>query len=332
MTKSSTIRVILFALLGAILLQFFSYAFRGGYWFEKNCIYDRTARLAAFDNETPGQIEVLNLGDSLSICALIPPELFREYGITAYNLGQDMQFPVESYHALKHAVETQPIKVVLLETNGLFYENTLVDEGIKTLSEFLQSTFPFLRYHNLWKMLFKHKNIRTYFKGYTINDVTNDFTFDEEYNYHNDEFFPVEPQQYLQLKRICSLCERNGIKLILYSSASIRNYYTMRKRNTLLKICSENHLDFVDANYDIGLVGIDWNTDTWDDGDHLNLSGARKMTTYLGNYLSTNCKALTDHRGDPSYHSWDEMLKVYDEEVVKMKGTNYSILESELGF
>ena len=84
MTKSSTIRVILFALLGAILLQFFSYAFRGGYWFEKNCIYDRTARLAAFDNETPGQIEVLNLGDSLSICALIPPESIRRHIVTGH--------------------------------------------------------------------------------------------------------------------------------------------------------------------------------------------------------------------------------------------------------
>ena len=138
---------------------------RGGYWFRQGYIYDRTARYAAYTAQEPGQIDVINVGDSLSICAITPPELYRDYGITAYNIGQDMQFPVESYYALEHALKTQPVKVVLLETNALFYDNSLVDEAQKDLSEFLQSRFPFLRFHNLWKIPFKRKSIRKYVSG-----------------------------------------------------------------------------------------------------------------------------------------------------------------------
>lgn len=329
--KRNIIRFAAFALTGFLLLQAASFFFRGSYWFSRGFIYDRTARLAAFDTETPGQIDVLNLGDSLSICALSPLELFRDYGITSYNLGQDMQFPVESYYALKHALKTQPIKVVLLETNAIFYENSLADEGVKTLSESLQSLFPFLRYHNLWKIPFMKKSIRSYFKGYTINEIERPFTYDKEYDFNNTTvYYPIARQQLFQLKRIQKLCEDYGITLILYSSASIMNYYTMRKHNTLIDICRENGIHFIDANYDIASVNVNWETDTWDNGDHLNLSGCRKMTAYLGDRLRATVNDLPDHRSDPLYVSWTEMYQDYLAEVEKMEGKNYSMIENEL--
>ena len=96
-----------------ILLEIFCVLFDGGYWFEKKFIYDRNARMAAFELEQKGQINVLNIGDSLSTTSLAPMELYRDYGYTSYNLGQDLQTPTESYFALKTALKTQPIKAVL---------------------------------------------------------------------------------------------------------------------------------------------------------------------------------------------------------------------------
>ena len=57
-----------------ILLEIFCVLFDGGYWFEKKFIYDRNARMAAFELEQKGQINVLNIGDSLSttITDLLP--------------------------------------------------------------------------------------------------------------------------------------------------------------------------------------------------------------------------------------------------------------------
>ena len=43
---------------------------------------------------------------------------------------------------------------------------------------------------------------------------------------------------------------------------------------------------------------MNWKKDTNDSGDHLNLSGSRRMTVYIGDYLRDNCE-LADHRPDP---------------------------------
>lgn len=329
--KKSIIKIASFVLVGCILLTLLSHIFDGGRLFSEGWIYDRTARYAAISEEIPDQIDVINLGDSLSICAITPPELYRDFGITAYNIGQDMQFPVESYYALLHALETQSPKVVLLETNSIFYENTLEEESEKTLSEILQYTFPFLRFHNLWKIPFKYRSIRTYFKGYTINEMQVDYTFDKDYISGNTERYPVKTQQLLQLLRLQKLCQDSNIRLVLYSSASIMNYYTMRKHNTLQDFALKYGFEFIDANYDRDLVGMNWPTDTWDNGDHLNLWGCRKTTAYLGTFLRDKCK-IPDHRGDPEYKNWDDMLAVYDEEVEKMKGVSYANIEKRLGF
>ena len=51
-------------------------------------------------------------------------------------------------------------------------------------------------------------------------------------------------------------------------------------------------------------LAIDWQTDTYDRGDHLNYYGAAKVTAWLGAWL-TDHTALPDHRKDPAYEAWN---------------------------
>jgi murein L,D-transpeptidase YafK len=44
-------------------------------------------------------------------------------------------------------------------------------------------------------------------------------------------------------------------------------------------------------------MGLDYETDTYDGGLHMNLSGADKLSGYLGDYLMEHY-ALEDHRED----------------------------------
>ena len=60
----------------------------------------------------------------------------------------------------------------------------------------------------------------------------------------------------------------------------------------------------------------------------MNLSGATKVVTYLGNYLSEK-KDLTDHRGDPGYQDWDEELVEYDQLVKDMDGKSFQDIKEE---
>ena len=65
---------------------------------------------------------------------------------------------------------------------------------------------------------------------------------------------------------------------------------------------------------------IDIYTDLNDIG-HLNASGARKVTDYIGNWLLENAD-LTDHRGQAGYEFYDECACRYSEQMISMSGNS----------
>ena len=69
-------------------------------------------------------------------------------------------------------------------------------------------------------------------------------------------------------------------------------------------------VDYIDLNRGRHKVDIDWRWDTRDRGDHLNLSGATKVSRELSALLSRRY-GLPDHRGDPTYATWEEDLDRY---------------------
>ena len=89
-----------------IILGILSAVFRGGDLASKGSViyYDR--RIAELDNEPKGEIDVLCIGDSLCAQGFNSPALYRDFGITSYNMGKEMEKPVESYYCIKKAVET----------------------------------------------------------------------------------------------------------------------------------------------------------------------------------------------------------------------------------
>ena len=87
--------------------------FRGGYWYLRGYLADRDCRIAGIQEEPEGQVDVLNVGDSLADIAITPVEMYRDYGITSYVMGRELQKCIETYYAIKLARQHQPIKVVL---------------------------------------------------------------------------------------------------------------------------------------------------------------------------------------------------------------------------
>ena len=331
MQRKAIVRIAGFLLVLVVLLKIFSILFDGGYWFEKKFIYDRNARLAAFGLEQKDQINILNIGDSLSTTSLAPMELYRDYGYTTYNLGQDLQTPIESYFALRTALKTQPIKVVLYEGHNLFFASEDFEFPSSLLSESLKTEFPFLRFHYVWLKYWKPRSIRHYFKGFLVNDGHDGYTGGEYYDWDSTERHWVNDLYVEVLKKTVDLCRRKGIYFVIYSAPSPVCYNSISIHNTLADIAEELGVDYLDANYDRDKIEMDWNADTHDCGDHLNLSGSRRMTTYLGDYLAENTD-LPDHRDDPDYQAWNDLWDPYAEEIIQMENLYYTILEDEMGF
>ena len=112
-----------------VILGVLSVFFDGARWVDKGYIADRDVRIAGMDAETAGQIDVLNVGDSLCNISMTPLELYRDYGYTAYNMGRDLQKPLESLFYIRQALKRQPIKVIFWESHNLFRDESIFDFG-----------------------------------------------------------------------------------------------------------------------------------------------------------------------------------------------------------
>ena len=61
-------------------------------------------------------------------------------------------------------------------------------------------------------------------------------------------------------------------------------------------------------------MGIRWEKDSYDGGDHLNLYGAQKVSTFVGDYLSENYD-LPSRKKDKAYKAWNKQAKKYKKKV-----------------
>ena len=324
------LKIVVFGLGLIVLLSALSVVFDGGDLAVRGCVvyYDR--RVAELSNEQEGQIDVLCVGDSLCGAGFCSPSLYRDYGITSYNAGKEMQKPVETYYCIKEAIEKQPIKVVLWEPHGLVRGLDGLDPWGYGLGEAFRYRFPFLKYHSFWKYFADKRSIRKYFKGFLVDETVKGYEGNVPYYDPEDpELFPMQWEHGYMLSKVQKLCEQNGIKLVLVSFVSPKCHNTQKHRR-FEKEAKERGLEFVDLNCELDKIDMDWENDFYDNGDHLNVFGAEHITDYLGKYLSKEY-GLEDHRGDPDYQSWDEMLAKYEQEVIDMDGTDYFIPEREAG-
>ena len=77
----------------------------------------------------------------------------------------------------------------------------------------------------------------------------------------------------------------------------------------------ENELVYINFLELIEECGLDFSTDTYDGGLHLNLSGAQKATRWLGEFLSKEV-GLENRRGEKTLKTvWEEKLTAYYDEI-----------------
>ena len=310
-----------------IILLLFDNMFSAGRLYKRGYVSNRDIPLAEIEVEEAGQVDMLCVGNSLGFCSIAPMDLYRDYGITSYNLSTAMQVPVETYFVIRKAIKQQPVKVIMWEANALTKHCDPIEFASSRLAEEIKFRHPFTRYHNAWNNVVSGFKMRPYMKGFVINEAVKQYTGGEYYDPSDVSAKEIHPEQRYYFDKIRNLCDEEGIKLVLFCNPS-PVCYNASILNGISRFSQEEGVDFLDANAEIEKVGIDWETDTYDKGDHLNLNGARKMTDFLAHYLVNECD-LEDHRSDPGYQAWNDLLAAYDEEVRRMEGTSYPILEKE---
>lgn len=308
-------RLILFFLILAILLAGCSAWIHAEAVKLADFIPGRSRPFASIAAERKDGIDVIVLGDSESYTSVSPMQLWKEQGLSSYVCGQPGQKIQETYFMLKTALQSQSPKVVLMETNLMFRDPGPVKNIQSSLAETARYHFPLLRFHNLWKLMFDGKKPgEAVYKGFSIRSSVDPFD-SGDYMKETEEVQEMPQAVTFYMEEIMELCRRSGAELFLVSAPSPKNY-SYRKHNAIENYAKEKGLTYVDLNLKIKELGITWQKDSYDKGDHLNLYGAQKVTRWLGTYLKQNYE-LTDHRNDPAYEDWNELSKKYEEAVKK---------------
>lgn len=263
--------------------------------------------------EKPYSIDVIIVGDSLSYTSVSPMQLWKEYGFTSFVCGQWGQKIGETEYMLKTVLNRQKPKVVILEANVLFRKQIKAGNINDGIESGLQYYLPVFRGHDMWKSLvMKKKYNRENYKGFSFRCKVKPY---EKGNYikKGAKKKKLPDTTLTHMERIIDMCRESGSELVLLGTPSPVNYRYAKGR-AISEYAKEKSLDWIDMNLLLKQIGIDWKTDSLDKGDHLNLSGAEKVTGYLGKYLSGKYD-LPDHREDPAYASWASESVEYEKKA-----------------
>lgn len=242
-------------------------------------------------------VDALFLGDSEIYTSVSPQQLWDERGISAYVMGTPAQKLCYTRSLLVKALTRQRPRVVVLETNCLFRKVTPGDAILRAA----QDAFPVIEYHDRWKSL-RLEDLFGRVQA-TWTDEQRGFVAREgsraadasSYMATTSELAKMPELNRLYLESIARMCDDAGARLVLLSTPSTKNW-NMARHNRVVRLASELGLDYVDLNVGESRVDIDWSTETYDAGDHLNTDGAKKVTSAVGTLL-TGGYDLPDRRG-----------------------------------
>lgn len=261
-------------------------------------------------DENKNTIDTIILGDSLVYSSVTPMDIYGEYGFTVFDCSQPAQIISDAYEYLKVAVETQSPKVVILEPNILFRDpnkRPWYDRPYKTIKNY----FPLISYHNNWKKLFysgnhnpKKTNVE---KGYKRNiDINPSKNYD--YMTLNKKSRRIPKENFEYLEKIIDYCKKNNIKLVFMAFPSQKSW-NYKKHDAMNEIASRYNIEYINLNL-VDSLNIDWRTETKDFGSHLNFYGAKKVSSYIGDYLNS-LNLLENHKKQKGYEIWDSAYKYY---------------------
>ncbi len=281
--------------------------------------------------------DVIFIGDCEVYANFSPLEMYETSGITSYVRGNSQQLIWQSYYLLKETLKYETPEVVVFNVNSMRYSkpvseayNRLMIDNMKWSKEkidlinaskteeenFLSYVLPIMRYHSRiteltkedFEYLFRTK--KTTYNGFLINKNIKPYTsFPKERRLPTYEFQDID---YEYLDKIRTLLEEKGIRLVLIKAPSLYPYWYDEYETQIKEYASTYNIDYYNLKSIADSIGIDYETDTYDGGLHLNYYGAKKLSKYFGELLKKNYN-LTDYRSDA------KISEIYNKKLIEYK-------------
>mgnify|MGYP003301576095 CR=1 FL=1 len=326
MTKKQALKAIIFVGLFLFMLRSVTYMIR-----TNGAIKDI---FVGFYAEPEDTIDVVMIGSSPVYPFYAAPQMWGEHGFTAYPLSSNVQQPQAGVYLVKEALKTQNPELFVFElrmytytkgemsyytvytrgvTDNLKYSwnrFALINELIEEPTERYTYYFDIFKYHSNWKTMILPDQYSAIFyerlhplKGYLMHD-----TVSPAANVLLEEvtgITPIPVEQEETLRELLAYLQENELGALFIVSPMVVDKEFQMQCNYMGEIISSYGYRYLNFNEYYEEVGIDFATDFYDGGSHVNASGAEKCTTFLGEYISSHYE-LEDKRGNETYASWDE--------------------------
>lgn len=309
------------------------------------------AFVAEYYREENKDFDVIFIGDCEVYENFSPVVLWNEYGINSYIRGSAEQYIWQSYYLLEDTLRYHKPQVVVFNIQSLQFNesqseayNRMSIEGMRwsaskvgaikaSMTEdehFIEYVFPLLRYHSRWNELTK---------------ADFEYMFHSKQVTHNGYFMRIDARPaedvppgrpladysfgdkaMMYLDKIRQLCEKNDIKLLMIKAPSLYPEWYEEYEMQVEDYAETYDLPYINFLEIQDQTGIDYTTDTYDGGLHMNLSGAEKLADYIGPVLLD--MGVSDRRGDPELDAiWEENNADYEAEIKEQEalyGLNYT--------
>ena len=290
--------------------------------------------------EQKESFDVLFMGTSHMINAVFPMELWKEYGIVSYNFGGHGNKVATSYWQLVNALDyvkpklivfdcfkiAEPDKVSSLKSQCHLSLDSIplsinkaraVLDLFQNYSDLIEYIFKFSVYHHRWNEIAKgdicmsvnfEKGAETRIGVATPNPIVS--APKTEMQEEEEESDGIH-----YLKKVVDVCKAKKISLLLIYVPFPARRWRLQESHKMIAFAKE---------YGVKSLGweelqkyVDFDTDCYDSDSHLNSSGARKITRFLGQYIRQHYN-MPDHRIDSSYASWHKDYQQYTQFKIRM--------------
>lgn len=307
----------------------------------------REGALIAEYYENAGGNDVVFVGDCEVYESFSPITLWEEYGITSVIRGSPQQLIWQSYYLMEETLRYETPEVMVFNVLSMKYDtpestgssdkreayNRMTLDGMRWSSSkwncirvsmteeerqwegMFTYLFTLLRYHDRWSEL-TDEDFTYWFSREPVSD--NGYLMQTGVKPLTDAYasppiadYTLGENSWYYLDKMVQLCREHDVELVLIKAPTLYPVWWWEWDAQVALYAQENDLRYINMLEYEEEIGIDWNTDTYDAGFHLNVWGAEKTATWFGRILSTEC-GVPDRREDTGISAkWAEKAEVY---------------------
>lgn len=298
-----------------------------------------------FYAEEDNSIDVVMIGSSPVYPFYAAPQIWGEYGISCYPLSSHVQRPSAALPLIREAYKTQDPELLIFEMrmytmeeehmetnmayargvtdnmkyslNRIYAINRLVPDKKERYTYY----FDIFKYHSNWKTMILLDQLASFryekkspLKGFPIRDEVGPLNEDRiPACTGNTELLRIPQIQEERLYELLDYLTAQGQEALFIVSPYRIDEDEQKMYNYMKPIIEEYGFTFINFNQHYDEIGIDFATDYYDYGGHVNALGAAKCSAYLGKILQADYH-LTDKRQQAGYESWHQAYTIYKEE------------------